>query len=73
MKCKQCEAAGIESTVSVGVSTRTAMAGRRFYDEKGRLHDHDNNTTTTPYSCSQGHQWKERKKNRCWCEKEEAK
>lgn len=67
MKCEICVAHGLKSIVNVGISTSTAMWCPPFYDEEGRFHDHDMNTTTTQYSCSNGHEWAEASKPTCWC------
>lgn len=55
--CPDCREGGLTSRVTVGPSTVTCMAGQQFYDEQGRFHDHDPNTMTTQYSCSNGHVW----------------
>jgi len=67
MICPECKAQGLESRVYVGISSTTLMYCQPFYDEKGEYHHHDFNTTTTPYSCSNGHEWSERYKGKCWC------
>lgn len=38
-----------------------------FYDEQGRHHYHDSNTTTSGYECSNGHNWVVKSKPSCWC------
>lgn len=58
MKCQKCVEAGEKSTVYVGGSISTCMAGPEFYDEEGRFHDHDPNAHTTAYTCSRGHDWR---------------
>ena len=35
------------------------MAGNVYFDEDGRKHDHDPNSCTTDFTCSQGHRWQE--------------
>jgi hypothetical protein len=57
MRCPKCVSAGLRSTVAVGISTSTCIASSAYYDEDGRYHLDDPNTTTTGYSCSQGHNW----------------
>ena len=59
MKCPQCQKEGEKSTVAVGCSHTTLMCTHSFYDEDGKLHHHDPNTTNTNYSCSRGHEWTE--------------
>lgn len=49
------------------MSMTTAMYCQPFYDEDGKYHHHDANTTTTEYRCSNGHQWTERTTGNCWC------
>ena len=65
--CQECEKAGKASRVYPGVSMTTDMYFRPYYDEDGRLHDHDGNTSTTSYSCSNGHEWSKSRTGRCWC------
>jgi len=38
-----------------------------FYDEEGKYHDHDPNSSSTSYSCSNGHTWAESSRSSCWC------
>ena len=59
MKCTTCVSEGRESRVYPGMSTRTLAAWQPFYDEAGVLHNDDPNKTTTEYTCSNGHKWKE--------------
>lgn len=57
MICEKCKDLGLRSKLFEGASYRTAVMGGNFYDEAGRRHIHDPNTTTTDYSCSQGHRF----------------
>lgn len=68
MKCPECVKAGQTSRVTVGMSTSTLMSGSSFYDENGDYHSHDPNTTETDYACSNGHQWQESTRSKCWCQ-----
>lgn len=69
MKCPECVKEGEKSRVYPGVSTTTSMSGERYYDEEGRLHVHDPNTTTADYTCSRGHKWTTTERHgTCWCE-----
>jgi hypothetical protein len=69
MKCPTCEAQGTRSIVYVGPSTTTTLSGQVFYDEDGRFHMHDPNTTTSEYNCSLGHRWSvQAPAHQCWCE-----
>ena len=39
-----------------------------FYDKDGKYHDHDMNSSSTDYSCSNGHKWSSSSGPReCWC------
>lgn len=71
MICEQCKKEGRKSRVFPGASECTLMMYMRFYDEDGREHLHDPNVTTTYYSCSNGHSWREDTRHKCWCKKEE--
>ncbi len=73
MICKQCKEQGLKSIVYVGISSRALLYCPIFYDEEGRLHNHDSNTTTTGYHCSNGHSWTEKEYSHCWCEKDNEK
>lgn len=59
MRCPECVEAGLRSKVYVGSSATTLMSVLTYYDEEGRLVVDDPNTTTTQYSCSNGHRWAE--------------
>lgn len=67
MKCPACTSEGKRSRVYPGVSSSTLMWCAPFYDEDGRYHHHDMNTTTTSFSCSKGHRWIESAKGSCSC------
>jgi hypothetical protein len=66
--CQECKKEGKKSRVYVGGGMTTLMGVSSFYDEEGRYHMHDPNTTTTDFSCSNGHRWTESRRNPCWCE-----
>ena len=57
MKCKECEAQGLKSSIQPGVSTATCMAYDPFYyDEEGKLvYNKDPNIYATEWRCSNGH------------------
>lgn len=57
VKCPQCVKEGLKSIVYVGASSRTLMCIQEWYDEYGNYHYYDPNTTTTNYTCSNGHSW----------------
>ena len=54
--CSECTFRGLSSEMSIRESMDTEMAcPKPFYDSNGRYHDHDGNTTTTTYVCTNGH------------------
>ena len=55
MLCPECKKNGQKSKVYPGPSFTTATYYPPFYDEEGRFHRHDGNTTVTNYECSNGH------------------
>lgn len=65
MKCPECERLGLRSRVRIGSGFSTAMCGDSFYDEDGRYHNHDPNTVTWHYSCSNGHEFGRSETKRC--------
>jgi hypothetical protein len=67
MICKTCKELGLESFVYPGMGFTTAAYFQPFYDENGKYHNHDANTTTTSYSCSNGHGWTVVSTGSCWC------
>lgn len=54
-RCSACWLTGERSTVPAGTCARTLLAYQSYYDEEGRLHGHDLNTTTCAATCSRGH------------------
>lgn len=68
MKCPDCEKEDKKSKVYPGMITRTLMGFHRYHDENGKYHFHDPNITTMEYVCSNGHEWKEKTHNQCWCQ-----
>ncbi len=67
MKCPQCISEGSKSFVNLGGSLSTLMCSDPFYDEDGKYHNHDPNTSVSHYACSNGHKWTELSKPSCWC------
>lgn len=57
--CPKCREQGLKSIVEPGMRTTTLMVIHEWYDEEGDYHVEDPNTTSTSYSCSNGHQWSE--------------
>lgn len=65
MKCPVCIEKELKSNVYPGVGSCTAMYCQPYYDEDGKYHHHDRNTSTYSYSCSQGHRWSVSSKGKC--------
>lgn len=65
MFCSECKKQGLKSEIYIGGSFTTNMFVNPFYDEEGKYHIHDINTTATNYVCSNGHKWVELKHCRC--------
>lgn len=66
--CPECQAAGKKSIITCHGGSATAMYAPPFYDKEGRYHQHDPNTYTQNYTCSEGHEWAESSRPKCWCE-----
>lgn len=73
--CPECQVLGLKSRVNIGLSSMTCANILTFIGEDGVHHRHDPNTRTTRYGCTNGHTWKEERKQPCpackWPEKEE--
>jgi hypothetical protein len=67
MTCPECVKEAKRSVVYVGASSVTCMMYEHYFDEDGKEHVHNPNTTSTHYSCSQGHSWVEGTRGKCWC------
>lgn len=67
MFCPECQKLGLRSRVYPGVGTVTLLYCPPFYDEEGRMHHHDLNTTTQDFICSNGHSWSRDFRGSCWC------
>lgn len=68
MKCPVCIQEGKKSRVSDKGSAATLISCPSYYDEDGKQHHHDRNTTTASYSCSNGHNFMVGRVGRpCWC------
>ena len=65
MKCPVCIEKGLKSSVYPGFGSCTAMYCAPYYDEDGKYHNHDMNTSTYSYSCSQGHKWTVSSNEKC--------
>ena len=67
MICPECRSAGLKSQVYLGMRERSAMSVAPYWDEDGQYHSHNLSSSTTQYSCSNGHRWSETRRGRCWC------
>ena len=68
MICLKCKENGLKSIIRPGASSSTLIYNCPYYDEDGKYHYHDMNTTTTNYTCSNGHQWViVSSRQSCWC------
>lgn len=65
MKCPFCEEEGKKSRVTPHGESVTLLGHAPHYDEEGEYHNHDPNTRTAMYSCSEGHTWQRRYKREC--------
>lgn len=65
MRCEKCIEQGLKSTIIIFPGSTTLMWSTPYYDEKGRLHDHNPNWSTTDYRCSNGHEWRVRSRTGC--------
>lgn len=67
MKCPECVKEGLKSTVHSHGGMTTLLYCAPYYDEEGNYHDHDWNTTTNSYECSNGHKFSTKHSGSCWC------
>jgi len=68
MKCPKCIEQGKKSKVFGGdYGMKTLAYYAPYYDEEGKHHNHDGNTTTSNYTCSNNHSWTEKSSGSCWC------
>lgn len=67
MICPVCKEQGLKSTVQTSGTMSTLMGYMPYYDEDGRLHNHDDNSRITEGKCSNGHSFTYRHENSCWC------
>lgn len=65
MKCPECEKPGLKSTLREVGGFSTAMYCEPWYDEDGNYHNHDLNTHTSHYTCSNGHRLAVSKTPKC--------
>jgi len=65
MKCSECEESNQVSKVYMQGGSTTLMAYTTYWDEEGIYHDHDPNTHTRSYTCSNGHSWTIKRINPC--------
>lgn len=55
MICERCKEQGLKSRIYGGVGYTTAMYCQPYYDEDGKYHHHDMNSSSSHYNCSNGH------------------
>lgn len=67
MKCPVCIQENLESTLKESCGTTTAAGYAHFYDEDGKYHCHNGNTTAWDYECSNGHRFSTLSEGSCWC------
>lgn len=67
MKCSKCVEMGLRSIVQSGFVMSTCMYFAPFYDEDGNYHNHDNNTQTQNWNCSNNHYWTTTQGGSCGC------
>lgn len=67
VRCPFCTSRDDRSAVFVDCTIKTALAVSHYYDEAGRWHMHDPNTTSIVYHCAANHVWRDEKRDRCWC------
>lgn len=68
MICEECKKHGLKSCVTPGHGSSTTLYCPPFYDEDGKYHSHDSNTSSYSYSCSNGHRWTASSGPiPCWC------
>ena len=56
MICAECQKAGERSVVRFR-AVQTALPVDSYFDEDGKLHNHNPNSMTTFFTCSRGHTW----------------
>jgi len=57
MKCQKCQDEGLRSRLFVKQVDSPATSVQVYYDENGKLHQHDPVGMSTDYRCSNGHSW----------------
>jgi hypothetical protein len=68
MRCPVCEPEKVKHTVQQGFSRSTLLGGSApYYDEDDKVHNHDPNTSSVTYECSNGHKWTVKAGHSCWC------
>lgn len=65
MKCPECVASNQASRVYRKGCTKALMGWSPYYDEDGKYHSHDGNVTTAGFSCSNGHYFQRKYRDRC--------
>ena len=65
VECSYCGASG-KDIKFLGLST-TIVASQNWEDENHNKHEHDNNCIDAHYECINGHKFKIKPINSCWC------
>jgi hypothetical protein len=65
MICAKCKEMGLKSQVNSGSTLTTLMGTFPFYDEDGVYHDHDFNTISTDYRCTNNHNFTKSYRKSC--------
>lgn len=63
MTCKICN----EVNVRYLNGSKKLGLSHQYYDMDGKFHNHDSNSETKHFVCSQGHYFSENYQNPCWC------
>ena len=66
-RCSVCVLTGQSSTVTPGGCYSTLAYYTPFYDENGRWHSHDANSTWCSFTCRLGHAGTYDIRSPCWC------
>lgn len=65
MICPKCKELNQKSTIYIGGSYCTSMYCPPYFDEDGKYHNHDLNSSVSNYTCSNGHRLKVQHGNKC--------
>lgn len=65
MTCEKCMLDKKKSRVMTYGGASTLLTHTPYYDEDGKLHQHDPNWRTHHFTCSNGHEWTMTRRFRC--------